>query len=81
MRECHVYSELLPHDTPWEEIQRRNPKGIILSGSPASVYDENSPRCDPRVFSGELPVLGICFGQIWLGRGRRRCHWRVGGRW
>ncbi len=62
MRECHVYSELLPHDTPWEEIRLRNPKGIILSGSPSSVYDEHSPRCDPRVFSGELPVLGICYG-------------------
>jgi GMP synthase (glutamine-hydrolysing) len=62
IRECHVYSELLPHDTPWEDIQRRHPKGIILSGSPASVYDENAPSCDPRVFSGELPVLGICYG-------------------
>jgi GMP synthase (glutamine-hydrolysing) len=62
VRECHVYSELLPHDTPWEEIERRKPKGIILSGSPSSVYDENAPTCDPRVFSGELPVLGICYG-------------------
>jgi GMP synthase (glutamine-hydrolysing) len=62
VRECNVYSELLPHDTPWEEIQRREPKGIILSGSPSSVYDEQAPACDPRVFSGELPVLGICYG-------------------
>lgn len=62
MRECHVYCELLPHDTPWEEIERRQPKGIILSGGPASVYDENAPSCDPRVFSGKLPVLGICYG-------------------
>ncbi len=62
VRECHVCSELLPHDTPWEEIQRRQPKGIILSGSPSSVYDDKAPTCDPRVFSGELPVLGICYG-------------------
>jgi GMP synthase (glutamine-hydrolysing) len=62
VRECNVYSELLPHDTPWEEIERRKPKGIILSGSPSSVYDANPPTCDPRVFSGQLPVLGICYG-------------------
>ncbi len=62
VRECHVYSEFLPHDTPWEEIVRRKPRGIILSGSPSSVYDENAPRCDERVFSGEIPVLGICYG-------------------
>ncbi|HVA26002.1 MAG TPA: glutamine-hydrolyzing GMP synthase [Chloroflexota bacterium] len=62
VRECHVYSELLPHDTPWEDIQRRQPKGIILSGSPSSVHDARAPTCDPRVFTGELPVLGICYG-------------------
>jgi GMP synthase (glutamine-hydrolysing) len=62
VRECHVYSELLPHDTPWEEIARRKPKGIILSGGPSSVYDDNAPTCDPRVFSGEVPLLGICYG-------------------
>src|SRR5579862_9141273 len=62
VRECNVYSELLPYDTPWEDIQARHPSGIILSGSPSSVYDENAPRCDARVFSGELPVLGICYG-------------------
>ena len=57
VRECHVYSELLPHDTPWEEIQRRNPKGIILSGSPASVYDDDAPRCDPtqRLEGRQMP--------------------------
>jgi len=46
VRECNVYYELLPHDTPWEEIERRQPNGIILSGSPASVYDQDAPRCD-----------------------------------
>jgi GMP synthase (glutamine-hydrolysing) len=62
VRELHVYSELLPHDTPWEEIARRRPKGIILSGGPASVYDEGAPRPDPAIWSGRVPVLGICYG-------------------
>jgi GMP synthase (glutamine-hydrolysing) len=62
VRELHVYSELLPHDTPWEEIERRNPKGIILSGGPASVYDDGAPTADARVWSGRIPVLGICYG-------------------
>jgi len=62
VRELHVYSELLPHDTPWSEIARRRPKAIILSGGPASVYDEGAPRPDPAIWSGSVPVLGICYG-------------------
>jgi GMP synthase (glutamine-hydrolysing) len=62
VRELNVYSELIPHDTPWAEIQRRQPKGIILSGGPNSVYDADAPKPDPRVWSGEFPVLGICYG-------------------
>jgi len=62
VRELNVYSELLPHDTPWADIERRNPKAIILSGGPASVYDEGAPRPDPAVWSGRIPVLGICYG-------------------
>jgi GMP synthase (glutamine-hydrolysing) len=62
VRELNVYSELLPHDTPWEEIRRRNPKAVILSGSPASVYDADAPKADPAIWSGQLPVLGICYG-------------------
>jgi len=62
IRELNVYSELLPHDTRWEEIEARHPIGIILSGGPASVYDEGSPRPDPRVWEGRVPVLGICYG-------------------
>ena len=62
VRELNVYSELLPHDTPWEEIRRRNPKAIILSGSPASVYDADAPKADPAVWAGQVPVLGICYG-------------------
>jgi GMP synthase (glutamine-hydrolysing) len=62
VRELNVYSELLPHDTPWEEIRRRNPKAIILSGSPASVYDADAPKADAALWSGQVPVLGICYG-------------------
>jgi GMP synthase (glutamine-hydrolysing) len=62
VRELNVYSELLPHDTPWADIARRNPKAIILSGGPASVYDADAPRPDPVVWSGRVPVLGICYG-------------------
>ena len=62
IRELHVYSELLPHDTPWSEIERRRPRAIILSGGPNSVYDEGAPRPDPAVWRGRVPVLGICYG-------------------
>ncbi len=62
VRELHVYSELLPHDTPWAELERRRPRALILSGSPNSVYDENAPRPDPMIWSGQIPVLGICYG-------------------
>jgi GMP synthase (glutamine-hydrolysing) len=62
VRELHVYSELIPHDTPWAEIERRNPKAIILSGGPMSVYDVDAPKPDAGVWSGRIPVLGICYG-------------------
>ena len=62
VRELNVYSELIPHDTPWAEIEARNPKAIILSGGPMSVYDEGAPKPDPGIWSGRFPVLGICYG-------------------
>jgi GMP synthase (glutamine-hydrolysing) len=62
VRELHVYSELIPHDTPWAEIERRRPKAIILSGGPNSVYDTDAPKPDAAVWSGRIPVLGICYG-------------------
>jgi GMP synthase (glutamine-hydrolysing) len=63
VRELNVYSELLAFDTPWSEIERRRPRGIILSGGPASVYEPAAPRPDPGIWSGRVPVLGICYGQ------------------
>ncbi len=62
VRELDVYSELLPHDTPLEEIQRRGARAVILSGGPMSVYDTDAPRPDPAIWSGRIPVLGICYG-------------------
>ncbi len=62
VRELDVYSELLPHDTTLEEIQRRGARAVILSGGPMSVYDADAPRPDPAIWSGRIPVLGICYG-------------------
>jgi len=62
VRECKVYSEIIPHDTKAEEIKKRGPKGIILSGGPASVYTDNTPRLDPAILELGIPVLGICYG-------------------
>jgi GMP synthase (glutamine-hydrolysing) len=62
VREARVYSELLPYDTPVEEILAREPKGIILSGGPNSVYGEGAPRVEKGLFDLEVPTLGICYG-------------------
>ena len=62
VRECRVFSELIPYDTPVEEIMRRNPEGVILSGGPNSVYGEGAPRVDDGLFDLESPMLGICYG-------------------
>ena len=62
VRELNVYSELLPHDTPMAELERRGAKAVILSGGPSSVYDTDAPRADPALWSGRIPVLGICYG-------------------
>jgi len=62
VRECGVYSELLPHHVGVEEVARRRPKGLILSGGPASVYADDAPRLDPRLLELGIPVLGICYG-------------------
>jgi GMP synthase (glutamine-hydrolysing) len=62
VRECQVYCELLPHDTPWERIAPLNPKGFILSGGPGSVYAPDAPLAPSYVYESHLPVLGICYG-------------------
>lgn len=62
VRECHVYCELLPHDVPLEQVERLAPRGIILSGGPASVYEPGAPQLPDWVLASGLPVLGICYG-------------------
>ena len=62
LRELHVYSEIIPFDTPAAEIARRQPSGIILSGGPLSVTEAGAPHCDYALFELGVPVLGICYG-------------------
>jgi GMP synthase (glutamine-hydrolysing) len=62
VREARVYCEIVPHTATWRELRQRHPKGLILSGGPASVYAPGAPRCDPKLVQGEVPVLGICYG-------------------
>jgi GMP synthase (glutamine-hydrolysing) len=62
VREAHVYSEIVPRDMPVEEMLARKPKGIIFSGGPSSVHVEGAPQIDPSIYSGGVPVLGICYG-------------------
>ncbi|MBN1629132.1 MAG: glutamine-hydrolyzing GMP synthase, partial [Thermoleophilia bacterium] len=62
VRECRVYSELIPFDTPVEEIRAAGPAGIIFSGGPRSVNEVGAPTVDPQILSLGVPVLGICYG-------------------
>src|SRR6056300_1676520 len=62
IRECQVYSTILRYDTPAAEIAKMKPKGIILSGGPSSVFDEDAPKPDPALFKLKVPMLGICYG-------------------
>ena len=62
VRELGVFSELLPHHVGVDEVRNRRPKGLILSGGPASVYADGAPRLDPALLELGIPVLGICYG-------------------
>ena len=62
VRECNVYSEVVPYDINIEQIKEKNPKGIIFTGGPASVYGEDAPKCDKEIFNLGIPILGICYG-------------------
>src|SRR5579859_6619769 len=65
IRECHVYSELVPAQTTLAQLQKKKHldiKGFILSGGPSSVYEQNAPSCDPAILASGLPILGICYG-------------------
>ncbi len=62
VRECQVYCELVPYDAPWERIAPLHPKGFILSGGPASVYDSGAPLASSYIYQSGVPLLGICYG-------------------
>ncbi len=62
VRECNVYCELVPYNTPWEKVAPLQPKGFILSGGPASVYEPEAPLAPAYVYESHLPILGICYG-------------------
>ena len=67
IRECNVYSVILPFDTPAKEIAALKPAGLILSGGPSSVYAKDAPHPDPGIFKLKVPVLGICYGLQLMG--------------
>ena len=62
VRESKVYCEIIEHDAAWESVEHLNPRGVILSGGPASVYEPGAPTAPPWVYDKGLPVLGICYG-------------------
>ncbi len=62
VRECGVYCEVRSYKTSAEEISAMSPVGIIFTGGPNSVYDENSPKCETEIFELGIPILGICYG-------------------
>ena len=66
IRECRVYSEIVPHDVSVANLMAKRPAGLILSGGPASVYEPDAPSLDPDVLGIGLPVLGICYGQQFM---------------
>ncbi|MDR0986508.1 MAG: glutamine-hydrolyzing GMP synthase [Ruminococcus sp.] len=68
VRECNVYCEVIPYKTPISEILARNPIGIIFTGGPASVLDEDSPKIDKAIFEAGIPILGICYGCQLMGQ-------------
>ncbi|HFD05036.1 MAG TPA: glutamine-hydrolyzing GMP synthase, partial [Firmicutes bacterium] len=62
IRELRVYSEIVPFNIDIDVLKSMNPKGIVLSGGPASVYEDNAPHADKRIFDMGIPILGICYG-------------------
>src|SRR5215211_6458614 len=62
VRECKVYCEILPFDTPTEQILARKPIGIIFSGGPSSCYEPGAPQADTALYNTGIPLLGICYG-------------------
>ncbi len=68
VRECKVFSEIVPHTTTIDKLRELKPSGLILSGGPMSVYEEGAPSCDPALFELGVPILGICYGMQLMAR-------------
>src|ERR1700739_3761450 len=66
IREQQVFSAILPCTASLEDIRKLEPGGLVLSGGPSSVYDTEAPKCDPKILTMGLPVLGICYGMQWI---------------
>ena len=67
VREANVYCEVMPYDTPIDEIMAKNPKGIIFTGGPSVVYEEGAPIVEAKLFELGIPILGICYGAQLMG--------------
>ncbi len=68
VRELNVYCEIVPYDTPWSELARREPQALILSGGPESTLAPGAPRMDPAIVQSGVPLLGICYGMQLIAR-------------
>src|SRR5205085_374381 len=68
IREANVYTEIVPFNTPAGKLKAQEPRGIILSGGPASVYETDAPLSDPGIFKLGVPILGICYGMQLIGK-------------
>jgi len=66
LRELNVYCEVSSYDTDYEKIVAKKPKGIVFTGGPNSVYEHNAPKCDERIFTSNIPILGICYGMQFI---------------
>ena len=66
VREKNVYCEVVPNTISIEKIKEKNPKGIIFTGGPSSIYETNAPKCDSQVFELDIPILGICYGMQFM---------------
>src|SRR5437660_6681096 len=62
VRDLNVFCQVVRHDLSAERVRDLEPSGMILSGGPSSVYQPGAPRCDPKIFELDIPVLGICYG-------------------
>src|SRR2546426_10260583 len=68
IREANVYTEIVPYNIPLDKLKAYEPKGIVLSGGPSSVYETGAPICDSAILKLGVPVLGICYGMQLIGK-------------